>query len=100
MFFKWIFWDKKDIDFEKDVEYVVLKVLQYGDIEDWKKLEKLYWKEKILKVVAKKWYSLDKKTLNLISVIWWKKFNFKQTDNVLKPEFSNRFQKKVTVGKN
>ena len=100
MFPKYIFWDKENVDLEKDVEYVVLRVLQYWDIEDWIKLEKMYWKEKILKIVERKGYSLDKKTLNLISVIWWKKFNFKQTDNVLKPTFSNRFQKKVVVGEN
>ncbi len=36
MFSEYIFRDKKDIDLQRDKEYIILKVLEYWTIEDWK----------------------------------------------------------------
>jgi len=97
MFSKYIFWDRQNVDFEKDKEYVILKVLQFGDIQDWKNLEKLYWKKQIIEVLKQKWYMLRPKTLALAEVVWDTKFNFKLSKNVLQLWYSNRFQSKMNI---
>lgn len=97
MFSSYIFWDKKDIDFERDKEYIILKVLEYWTIGDWKKLEKLYWKDTILKIVKKKFYNLSNRTLALVEVIFDVSLPRNQQDNVFTPKYSNRFQKKIVI---
>lgn len=42
--------DIKNLDLEKDKVYIIHQILNYGDLEDWKKLFKLYSKETIKKV--------------------------------------------------
>ena len=97
MFSSYIFWDKKNIDFEKDKEYIILKVLEYWTIEDWKQLERLYWKKQIIKIVKKKFYNLSNRTLALVEVIFDISLPKNKQEDVLKPWYSNRFQKKAIV---
>ena len=94
MFSEYIFRAKKDIDLQRDKEYIILKVLEYWTIEDWKKLEKLYWKDEIINVAKKRFYNLSNRTLALAEVIFDVFLPRNTQENVLKPWFSNRFQKR------
>ena len=65
-----LFWDidPKTLDFEKHSKFIIRRVLQYGSIEDWNKLKKLYG----LKLIVRKAQTirdLDKKTASFLSVI-------------------------------
>lgn len=66
-----LFWDikPKDLDFEKNKEFIVGRVLLYGDIDDYKKIKKFYGLRN-LKSIAKKVRYLDRKSLNFYSLIF------------------------------
>ena len=65
-----IFWDVnyKDLDYKKDADFVIQRVLNYGDEEDWQEIKKVYGVPKIKKS-AKKANFVNKKTLNFWSLI-------------------------------
>lgn len=42
-----LFWDAEDIDISKHSDYIISRVLDYGNIEDIRKLLNLYSHEKI-----------------------------------------------------
>jgi len=66
-----LFWDVnfKDLDFEKNKNFIVNRVLLYGDIDDYKKIKNFYGLRK-LKDIAKKVKYLDRKSLNFYSLIF------------------------------
>ncbi len=97
MFSSYIFWDKEKIDFEKDKEYVISKVLEYWNMKDWESWEKLYWKEEIIRVAKNKFYNLSNRTLALIEVIFDISLPRNKQKNVLKPWYSDIFQKKAII---
>jgi len=69
---KWLFWsyDIKSLDLEKDKDYIIAQVLNYGTWEDLKWLYKLYSRKDIKKVVKNPprgvWF---KKVLNFWTTI-------------------------------
>ena len=46
-----IFWDADNIDADKHAAYVIARVLDYGDIEDVRKIRELYSDEKIIETI-------------------------------------------------
>ena len=67
-FSKHLFWDTKRelIDFDRDKDYVIAQVLEYGKLSDWKLIRDYYGLQQIV-MTAVKLRSLDEKTLALIS---------------------------------
>lgn len=78
LFTKAIFWDTdiSKLDASLHSKYIIEKVLNYGTLEDWKKLKQLYSEERIL-AEAKKIRDLHPKTLSFLSIYY----------NVSKTEF-------------
>lgn len=71
-FSSYLFWDIEDIkkiDFYKRKEYIIERVLQYGQMNDWQIIKNLYGAETI-KIVALQIRSLDPKTLSFLSTIF------------------------------
>ncbi|RRQ45982.1 DUF6922 domain-containing protein [Chryseobacterium sp. SC28] len=66
-----LFWDVnlKSFDLEKHKEQMVFKVLEYGLLEDWNLLKKLYGKDEI-KRISLNIRSLDAVTLSFLSTIF------------------------------
>lgn len=64
-----LFWDTefKNLTYDKYPDYIIGRVLNYGEIKDIKEIKKVYGLKKI-KEVAKKAY-LDRKSLNFWSLI-------------------------------
>ena len=46
-----LFWDADEIDPEKHAAYVIARVLDFGDVEDVRKLRGIYPDEKIKEVI-------------------------------------------------
>ncbi len=46
-----LFWDADEIDIDKHAAYVIARVLDYGDIEDVRKIRELYPDEKIIETI-------------------------------------------------
>lgn len=69
-FSEYLFWDIdiESFDIDKYPIQTIERILQYGTWEDWKKILEYYGIEKIKEEVVKI-RSLDKKTLNYISII-------------------------------
>jgi hypothetical protein len=67
---KHIFWDfnVNSIDYQKHSRLVIERVVVYGDLNDWYKLKDFYGLNRIKKEVVEI-RSLDKKTLNFLSLI-------------------------------
>ena len=69
-FSDYIFWDmdKASIDLALNAPYVVQRVLEYGQIEDWKTLLEYYGMDTIVSV-SKKLRSLEPRALAFISTV-------------------------------
>lgn len=69
-FSDYIFWDvdRDSIDMTLNAQYVVQRVLEYGQIGDWKLLRSYYGLDKIVQV-AKGLRTLEPKALAFISTI-------------------------------
>ncbi|MFH1456528.1 MAG: hypothetical protein ABIF17_00230 [Patescibacteria group bacterium] len=67
---KSLFWDVdfKNLDLNKNKQFIVGRVLLYGDIDDYKEIREFYGLQK-LKNIAKKVKYLDRKSLNFWSFI-------------------------------
>ena len=65
---KHIFWDVRyeDIDWEKHAQFVIRRVLRYGQLCDWKKIVKYYGKERMKEELLNVRY-LDKVSLSFAS---------------------------------
>ena len=46
-----LFWDADEIDADKHAAYVIARVLDYGDIEDVRKIREMYPDEKIIEAI-------------------------------------------------
>ena len=66
-----LFWDvdPSKLDLERSAAYIVEKVLEYGLMEDWVLLKKIYGLERI-KVISLQIRSLDNVTLSFVSTIF------------------------------
>jgi len=49
-----IFWDTEDIDLERHADYVIARVLDYGDEKDLKSLRTIYTDEQLIGVIKKR----------------------------------------------
>ncbi len=69
-FSAYLFWDvdKSSIDLTLNAPYVVQRVLEYGQIGDWKLLLAYYGMDKIVEV-SRKLRTLDPKALAFISTV-------------------------------
>ncbi len=67
---KHLFWDIKIdlLDFNEHKSYVISRVLEYGDVNDWKQIRDYYGIEEIA-TVAMSLRNLDKKALAFISLV-------------------------------
>ncbi len=65
-----LFWDVKreQIDLDKNIDYVIGQVLEYGKFTDWKLISNYYGINKIAEI-AVNFRSLEKKTLSFISFL-------------------------------
>ncbi|MCF6222624.1 MAG: hypothetical protein L3J34_02735 [Flavobacteriaceae bacterium] len=65
-----LFWDidPKTLDIEKHSKFIIRRVLQYGSMEDWEKIKKIFGLNKIVST-AITLKDLDKKTASFLSVI-------------------------------
>ncbi len=66
-----LFWDVdiNTLDFEKHARFIIQRVLLKGDLPDWHELKRIYGIERIKNESLQIRY-LDKKTLNLLSLIF------------------------------
>jgi len=60
--------DHSILDMEKNSDYIVKKVLEYGLIDDWQIILEYYGMERIAEI-AKSFRDLDKKALSFISFL-------------------------------
>jgi len=60
-----LFWDAEEIDLDKNADYVIARVLDYGDEKDIKILRSIYSDEKLIEVIKKK------RGLMRITAIYW-----------------------------
>jgi len=69
-FSKHLFWDVniEDLDFVNNKKYVIHRVLEYGLMEDWRLLNKIYGIDEIGKI-AITLKNLDNKTLSFVSLL-------------------------------
>lgn len=85
---KYLFWsyDMESLDLEKDKDYIITQVLNYGDWEDLKWFFRIYSREEIREVVARPskgvWFE---KVLNF----WIKMFNIKIKKEIYKKAILN-----------
>jgi len=68
---KTLFWDIdiNDLDFKKNTQFIVSRVLQWGDMEDYQQIKKYYGLSKIKNIAPKVKY-LDRKSLNFWSQVF------------------------------
>lgn len=68
---KSIFWDVdvKNLDYKIDADFIIKRVLNYGDEKDFQKIKKIYSISKI-KNAAKKINYINKKNINFWSIIF------------------------------
>lgn len=66
-----LFWDvnKDDFDFDKHKNFLIVRVLQYGNIKDWKIVKNHYSSDEIIEASIKA-KSLDAVTLSYVSTIY------------------------------
>lgn len=65
-----LFWDVKDLDPQKHIQFIIERILSFGDEDDFNWAINLYGKEKIKECFLKS-KSLDKKSTSF----WCKYFN-------------------------
>ncbi len=70
LFSEYLFWDvrKDTIDLDANEAYVIKRVLEFGQINDWRQLVSTYGLERIVRV-AQRLRTLDPKALSFISCI-------------------------------
>ena len=69
-FSKYLFWDTDSttVDLERNSSYVVQRVLEYGELSDWRLLRAYYGLKRIVEI-AKQLRSLDPKALSFLCVV-------------------------------
>lgn len=75
----YLFWDvdQSTLDVERSAAYIIERVLEYGQLEDWRLIKQIYGLENI-KNIALNIRSLDDVTLHFLSVYFKiKKENFR-----------------------
>jgi len=66
-----LFWDvnSKNLDYQKDADFIIERVLNFGDEGDYKKIKKMYGLRKI-RTAAKKINYINKKNINFWSIVF------------------------------
>ena len=69
-FSKYLFWDTDStkVDLERNSPYMVQRVLEYGELSDWRLLQEYYGLKRIVKI-AKQLRNLDPKALSFLCVV-------------------------------
>ena len=69
-FSKYLFWDTDStkVDLERNSPYVVQRVLEYGELSDWRLLLEYYGLERIVEI-SKQLRNLDPKALSFLCVV-------------------------------
>ena len=69
-FSKYLFWDTDStkVDLERNSPYMVQRVLEYGELSDWRLLRAYYGLKRIVEI-AKQLRSLDPKALSFLCVV-------------------------------
>lgn len=49
-----LFWDAESVDIEQHTDYIIARVLDFGDEKDVKRLRKIYADKKLIEVVRKR----------------------------------------------
>ncbi|MDI6767925.1 MAG: hypothetical protein QME52_13975 [Bacteroidota bacterium] len=49
-----LFWDAEDVDIENNSDYIIARVLDYGDEKDVKAVRSIYSNEKLIEVIKRK----------------------------------------------
>ncbi len=64
-----LFWeyDSSDLDLVKDKDLIILRVLEYGQLEDWRFVQKFYSVDEI-KMAAVNSRSLDEVAMNFVAI--------------------------------
>ena len=65
-----LLWDVEDkkLDFEKDAQFIIGRVLDFGNLKEWKIIEKFYGIEKIKKV-AQNHIFFDRRSANFWAMV-------------------------------
>ena len=86
---KTLFWDvdHKDLDYDKNISFIIGRVLNYGDENDYQEIKKFYGLSKIKKI-AKEINYINKKSINFWSII----FNIPLNSFKCTKKFSNKKQ--------
>ena len=71
LFRKELFWDVKikDLDCDKNALFIIERVLNFGDKQDYEKIKKIYGLKRI-KQAAKKINHISEKSLNFWSIVF------------------------------
>lgn len=66
-----LFWDTdvRNLDYEKHARYIMEKVIMFGTLDDWKKINEYYGRERIRTEMLKS-RVLDPKSLSFLSCIF------------------------------
>ena len=75
-----LFWDMTSINPQKDYSFVITRILNFGDLEDFKWAVKFYGREKVRQVLLES-RQLEKKTLNF----WRQYFNIDKLQCISNP---------------
>ncbi len=69
-FRKTLFWetDLKFLDYKKDADFIISRVLDFGNLKEWKLVKEIYGLKRIKKI-AKKHIFFDPKSANFYSLI-------------------------------
>jgi hypothetical protein len=72
-----LFWDvdSEKVDLQQSKKWLVERVLEYGNLNDWKSLKKIYGQDEIKKIVVTI-RSMDEVTLSFLCVL----FDLKRTN--------------------
>lgn len=91
-----IFRDKKGkIDKNADREYVIERVLKFGDQKDFDMLKKQYKQKEIIQVVKKNYCNLDDLTRNYLNIIYKIRLPLTRSRNELTSHYSLRFKREI-----
>ena len=54
IFSRGLFWDSENIDLDQHADYIIARVLNFGDEEDLKKLRSMFTDEKLIQVIKER----------------------------------------------
>lgn len=80
-----LFWDAEDIDIRRHADYIIARVLDFGDEKDVRRLREIYSDHELMKVIRTK-----RGLLPITKRFWSVYFNLGSTEEADVPESSPR----------